>query len=182
VLTFEGAVGAGRATTGEALELFDSLEPVSVEFMLGTWRGAEFPTDHWMDGLLTATGWYGKHFADSETVHPLLFHTSDRRAAFPVDPALLPMNLRLPTGGGRSYHRLITGARPLLKTSRPTARLRMTEYRGVSTATMIYDAKPINDLFRKVSADTVLGLMDYRRFTHPYFFVLHRDPDKPLRL
>lgn len=171
--SFDHAIAAGRATTEEALAVFDGLDAVPVEFMIGTWRGAEFPTGHPMDGLLTATGWYGKQFVDAETVHPLLFFTPDRRAAFPVNPALAPVGLRLPAN--RSYHRLITAARPVLGTSRPTARLRATEYRGRVSATMIYDAKPINDVFRKVDDDTVLGAMDQRGAERPFFFVLRRD-------
>ena len=178
MVTFDEAEGSGRASTEEALALYDSLAPVSLEFMRGTWRGDEFYTGHPMDGLLTASGWYGKHFADQDSVHPLLFHTADRRAAFPVNPALVPVGLRVPTN--RSFHRLITGARPLLRATRPTARLRITEHRGASTATMIYDAKPIHDLFRKVSDRTVLGFMDQRGATQPYFFILRRDPDKTL--
>lgn len=176
--TFEQAIGSGRVTTEEALALFDALAVVPAEFMLGTWRGAEFPTGHPMDGLLTATGWYGKQFVDAETVHPLLFHTADRRAAFPVNPARVPVGLTLPAN--RSYHRLITAARPLLGTSKPTARLRMTEYRGRVSATMIYDAKPVNDVFRKVDEDTVLGVMDLRGADRPYFFSLRRDDTTPV--
>jgi hypothetical protein len=108
-------------------------------------------------------------------VHPLLFYTADRRAVFPVNPALIPTSLRLPTGRRHSYHRLITTARPVLGTAKPTARLRMTEYRGQSSATMIYDAKPINDIFRKVSDDTVLGVMDRRGDQQLYFFTLRCD-------
>ncbi|MEL6733484.1 MAG: GXWXG domain-containing protein, partial [Bacteroidota bacterium] len=44
----------------EALVFFDSLPPVSLDFMWGEWEGAELPTGHPMDGLLGATGWYGK--------------------------------------------------------------------------------------------------------------------------
>ena len=51
----------------------------------------------------------------------------------------------------------------------------MLEHRGVVSATMIYDALPICDVFRKVDDDTVLGLMDYRAFDKPFFFVLRRD-------
>jgi hypothetical protein len=174
MLTFDDIVARGRASTEEALALFDSLDPIPVDFMIGTWRGDEITTGHPLDGLLTATGWYGKQFVDADTVHPLLFHTADRNAAFPVDPARLPMRVPLPTGPGQSYHRLITAARPLLATTKPTARLRMTEYRGRSSATMIYDAKPINDIFRKVSDDTVLGLMDRRGDDRPCPFVLRR--------
>lgn len=172
-MTFDQALTVGRVTTDEALTLFDGLDVVTVDAMIGTWQGAEFPTGHRMDGMLTATGWYGKQFVDPETVHPLLFHTVDRRAAFPVNPALAPVGLTLPTG--RSYHRLITAARPLVGTSKPTARLRMTEYRGRVSATMIYDAKPINDVFRRVDDATVLGAMDMRGADRPYFFVLRRD-------
>jgi hypothetical protein len=143
--------------------------------MIGMWRGDEIATGHPLDGLLGATGWYGKQFVDPETVHPLLFYTADRRAVFPVDPARLPMGIRLPTGRGQSYHRLITTARPLLGTTKPAARLRMTEYRGRSSATMIYDSKPINDVFRRVSDDTVLGLMDHRGDDRPCPFALRRD-------
>jgi hypothetical protein len=171
--TFAQALAAGRVTLDEALDLYDGLDAVPVEFMIGTWAGSEFPTGHRMDGLLTATGWYGKRFTDAETVHPLLFHTPDRRAAFPVDPAFAPVGLPLPAN--RSYHRLITAIRPVVGTRKPTARLRMTGYRGVVSATMIYDAKPILDVFRRVDDTTVLGAMDLRGDTRPYFFVLRRD-------
>jgi hypothetical protein len=178
MITFEQALANGRVTTDEALALYDALDVVDIDFMIGTWRGDEFPTGHPMDGLLTATGWYGKQFVDAETVHPLLFHTADRKAAFPVNPALAPVGLPLPTN--RSYHRLITAARPLVGTSKPTARLRMTEYRGRVSATMIYDGKPINDVFRKVDDSTVLGAMDLRGDPRPYFFRLRRDDTTPV--
>jgi hypothetical protein len=179
MLTFDDVVTRGSATQDEALALFDSLEPVSVESMFGTWRGSEIATGHPLDGMLGATGWYGKQFLDADTVHPLLFFTADHRAVFPVNPTLMPMNIQLPIGRGRSYHRLMTFARPVIGTRKPTARLRMTEYRGKSSATMIYDSKPINDVFRRVSDDTVLGVMDHRGDDVLCFFVLRRD-DMPV--
>jgi hypothetical protein len=63
----------------------------------------------------------------------------------------------------------------LLQTEQPKARLRMTEYRGVVSATMIYDSLPINDVFRKVDEDCVLGAMDMRSTPQPFFFVLRRE-------
>ncbi len=65
----------------------------------------------------------------------------------------------------------------MMRTNKPKARLRMTEFRGVTTATMIYDALPINDVFRKVDADTALGVMDRRGEKAPalLFFVLRRE-------
>ena len=41
-------------TTDAASELFDSLPAVDPEFMIGTWRGAEMPTGHPIDGALAA--------------------------------------------------------------------------------------------------------------------------------
>ncbi len=69
--TFEQSLTAGRVTTDEALDLFDGLDVVPLEFLFGVWRGSEFPTGHPMDGMLTATGWYGKQFVDAETAVPL---------------------------------------------------------------------------------------------------------------
>ncbi|WP_288816169.1 GXWXG domain-containing protein, partial [uncultured Gordonia sp.] len=54
-------------TTAEALDLFDSAPAVEPDFMIGTWRGAELPTDHPLDGFLAASGWWGKQFVDAET-------------------------------------------------------------------------------------------------------------------
>jgi hypothetical protein len=53
--------------------------------------------------------------------------------------------------------------------------LRTTRYRGVDTATMIYDQLPINDVFRKLDDHSVIGAMDLRGSKKPYFFVLTRD-------
>ena len=117
----------------------------------------------------------GKRFDDADRVHPLLFWDATRTSTFAVDPSRVPMNLPTPAALRRPWlHRVITTARPLLATSRYTARLRATEYRGVSTATMIYDARPINDVFRRVSETRLLGLMDHRGDPAPYFFVLYR--------
>ena len=40
---------------------------------------------------------------------------------------------------------------------------------------MVYDQLPINDVFRRLSDDTVIGAMDLRNSRKPYFFVLQRD-------
>lgn len=62
----------------------------------------------------------------------------------------------------------------LLKTEASQARLRMMDYRGKVSATMIYDYLPINDSFRKVDENTVLGIMDWKNSSQPFFFVLKR--------
>ena len=175
-------------TTDEALEVFDAAEAVDPTFMIGTWHGAEVPTGHPMDGLLAASGWWGKRFVDAETVHPLLFRTMNNRGLWALNPALafgglgitakLPAKLALPRSAPISG--AITALRPVLQTRSPKARLRTTRYRGIDTATMIYDQLPINDVFRRLSDDAVIGAMDLRGSRRPYFFVLYRDNSLPL--
>jgi hypothetical protein len=166
-------------TTGNAVTLYDSLPTVEPDFMLGTWHGAEVPTSHPLDGMLAASGWWGKHFGDSETVHPLLFPTSDGTALWPLNPALafagLGLATKVPGLKRQNFSGTIARLQPVLQARGPKARLRTTRYRGADTATMMYDQLPINDVFRKLDESTVLGAMDLRAIKAPYFFVLHRD-------
>ncbi|MCG8314562.1 MAG: DUF4334 domain-containing protein [Pseudomonadales bacterium] len=55
-----------------------------------------------------------------------------------------------------------------------TAQLREVVYRGISTATMVYDTQPIFDHFKKVDDSTVLGVMDRKGDELPLFFFLKR--------
>jgi uncharacterized protein DUF4334/GXWXG protein len=54
------------------------------------------------------------------------------------------------------------------------ATLRMVEYRGVVTATMVYDKHPIFDSFRAIDADTLMGAMDRKGEDVPLLFQLRR--------
>jgi hypothetical protein len=63
---------------------------------------------------------------------------------------------------------------PLLRTAAPRARLREVTCRGVPTASMVYDHLAIIDSFRRVDADTVLGIMDRRGDAQPFLFMLRR--------
>ncbi|MFW0796927.1 DUF4334 domain-containing protein [Gordonia sp. CPCC 205515] len=165
-------------TTAGALAVFDECPGVDPQFMIGTWRGAEMPTGHPMDGLLAASGWWGKQFVDGETVHPLLFPTRDGSALWPMNPRAafrgVPL-ARVPGVTRISYRTPIAATRALTQARSPKARLRTTRYRGVDTATMLYDQLPINDVFRRLSDDAVLGAMDMKGSAAPYFFVLVRD-------
>ena len=91
-------------TTDDALQRYDALPAVEPEFMIGTWHGAEVPTAHPLDGMLAASGWWGKQFRDAETVHPLLFPTSDGSALWPLNPALAFAGLGVATKVPRSIH------------------------------------------------------------------------------
>ncbi len=174
-------------TTAEALAFFDAAAAVEPDFMIGTWHGAELPTAHPMDGLLAASGWWGKRFVDAETVHPLLFPKDGGTALWALNPVLafagLGLATKVPMVRNLSLVQPISSLRPALRTRKPKARLRTTRYRGVDTATMIYDNLPIHDVFRKVpdtAVDTVIGAMDYRGGKRPYFFLLQRDDSLPV--
>ena len=175
ITSFQSILQQGRTTTEEALILFDELEPVDLEFMLGRWKGAEFPTSHQMDGMLEAMNWYGKEFVSTEEVHPLLFSDGDN--IFKVDPNPTAMNLGLNLSIPKNDAlKPVYGAMSkLLKTEESKARIRLMEYRGKVSTTMIYDYLPINDVFRLVDDRTVLGLMDFKGMPQPFFFILRRD-------
>ncbi|MDJ0582758.1 DUF4334 domain-containing protein [Crocosphaera sp.] len=165
----------GQTTTEKALQWFDELEPVNVDFMLGLWQGSGLHTNHPMDGLLEVSSWYGKEFVDSETVHPLLFSDKNQNI-FKVAPNANSMKLvfKMSWLKNNSFKPLLMLTNELMKTEVSQARLRMMEYRGKVTATMVYDYLPINDSFRKIDENTVLGIMDYKIYPQPFFFILER--------
>ncbi len=175
-------------TTSDALALFDSRPAVEPDFMIGTWHGLELPTNHPLDGMLAASGWWGKAFLDYENVHPLLFRTQGGTALWALNPALafggLGLVTKIPALKRQNFRGPIATLKPALQARGPKARLRTTRYRDVDTATMIYDQLPINDVFRRLDNDlendTVMGAMDLRGIRAPYFFVLQRDESLPL--
>lgn len=170
------ALKSGQYRTPAALmALFDQLEPVSIEDMLGQWRGSALAMGHPMDGMLENYGWYGKLFEDPENVHPLLFLDNKGRV-FKVNPALLPFSLALKWKLPQSawMRQLFLFFKFLLRTRRSKARLRLVVFRGKTSATMVYDHLPINDVFRKVDEHTRLGCMDMKGMEQPFFFLLEQ--------
>lgn len=165
------------APLAKVLAFYDSLPVASLEMMMGRWRGGEIATGHVFDGLLGPSGWYGKAFRSPDDVHPLLFRRKDGRL-YAGNPALMPLDL-IRFAPSLAKHpasaALFRAVAPLLATRRPKARLRMTDYRGKISATMIYDDLPINDVFRKVDEDSLLGAMDIRGYLDPFFFTLRRE-------
>ena len=169
-------IQARPLTTAEALAFFDELAPVNLDFMLGKWKGTGLDTSHPMDGWLEIAGWYGKEFIDRDCVHPLLFlDRSDR--IIKIYPVLFGLELALnfPRLKNEALTPIFKSIIFPFKTKESQARMRMLEHRGEITATMIYDRLPINDVFRKIDDNTVLGLMDFKKMPQPFFFVLRRD-------
>ena len=164
-------------STDDALAFFDALPPIPVTEMFGSWRGCGLQTGHPLDGLLEIFGWHGKRFEGPEDVHPLVFD-GPNGSVFSINPSLIPLGFAV-RHAKVLRHPIVSGLcrlfRFALRTKKPRARLRMTEYRGVVSATMIYDSQPINDVFRRVDEDTVLGAMDFRLIRQPFFFILRRE-------
>lgn len=160
----------------EALAMCDALPVVDLETIMGRWRGSGVSTDHEMDGLLEMFNWYGKEFVDLDHVYPLLF-IDGRGHIFSLDPKRLPLNLalKMPVLRNKLTRQAFLAARFMLQTHKARARVRMLEYRGKVSATMIYDNLPIYDTFRLIDHDTLLGVMDFKGMERPFIFKLQRD-------
>jgi hypothetical protein len=157
-----------------ALATFDQLDGVTVEAILGRWRGVSLPTGHSLDGLLDGLGWYGKAFESPDRVHPLLFRTVSG-AIVPLDPPrlLVGLGLRVPRIGRQdSVRRAFRVGLPILRTHSYAARLEQRTFRGVSSVAMVYRRLPIVDHFRRIDADRMLGLMVVDQSRKPFFFFL----------
>lgn len=162
----------------EAFAFYDQLDIAEPDEMIGMWKGEEIVTGHPLEGLLTASGWYGKEFIDEEHVHPLVFKKSNE-ILYTINPNLLPINFLL-----QSLHNIpkkilpssMTILRPILKTNKSKARLRKVKHRGKVTSAMIYDNKGIIDVFRKVDNSTLLGIMDIKEQLpdKAFFFILRK--------
>ncbi|WP_405201822.1 DUF4334 domain-containing protein [[Kitasatospora] papulosa] len=142
---------AGRSAVpaGELDAVWAALPTVRVEEILGAWRGDEFDTGHPLNGRLRKSGWYGKTFLSADDAKPLVMRGED--------------------GGLYSDTRLGKGE----------ASLWMVEFRGESTATMVYDGQPVLDHFKAVDDHTLMGIMNGKGVgaDGPFFyFVLDRIP------
>lgn len=158
----------------DALALYDALPAVRSADVLGAWKGRELRTGHPMDGVLEASGWWGKRFDSVDAVHPLVF-SDGSGDLFSVDPRKVPLGLagKIPTAAVEKGRRSLPVLRHLVGTSKPRARLRDVEHRGAVSAAMVYDHLPIIDHFRAVDDSTLLGVMDLRGAA-PYVFLLAR--------
>jgi hypothetical protein len=173
---------AGPIDTAAALALFDRLAAVDTTQLLGAWLGNSLASGHPFDGLLENCHWHGKRFESDEHVHPLVFRRRNGDL-ISLEPRLLTPGLNWllsqpslakPLGNplvGRLFQLLM----PLLVTRQSRARLRITRHRGLNSAAMIYDHAPIVDCFRRLDANTLLGVMDLKGMQQPFFFVLRRE-------
>ena len=160
----------------EAFSFFDGLKPIEVSMMKGMWRGKELHTGHPMEGLLSVCKWSGKKFVDVENVFPLVFEKGNHKLYY-GNPGVMPLNAPYEKIPKIIISILFKIVYPFIKTKKSKARLRMVEFRGKSSASMLYDQVGIIDIFRKVDASTVMGIMDFKQNPSgkSYFFALYKE-------
>ena len=107
----------------------------------------------------------------------LYYFLDSNNNIFKVDPNPIPINLglSLPVFKSQTIKSIFQLMNLMLKTEKSQARMRMMEYHQKVSATMIYDNLPIKDILRKIDDNTLLGLMDFKGVSQPFFFVLKRD-------
>lgn len=173
----DNLVNERKTTVADAFKLFDQLEPATLDFMIGRWKGISINSAHRLDGRLEQIGWYGKVFFNLEEVHPLLFFKAETTEIYSVNPTSL---------FGQTDANSTANQKNAEVSFQPTkeakARLRNTEYRGRLCATMLYDELPILDIFVKIDDTRVLGVMDLKGDPDPFFFMLERDDQSNLNL
>ena len=120
----------GQIPDAELDDFWASMQPATIEFVLGDWKGGEFNTGHRRNGLLARLNWFGKTFNSATDAKPLVCLDAD--------------------GNKFSNTEAMNGE----------ASLWMEEFRGEVTASMVYDGKPVHDHFKKIDDDAVIGIMN----------------------
>lgn len=122
------------------------LPTVTVDEILGDWRGGELPTGHPMDGQLEKVRWHGKWFRSRHDVAPMVCRDDDGN---------LCSNKEIGKG---------------------EASLWEVGFRGEVTASMVYDGQPVIDHFKRVDEKTLMGIMNGKtslvRDKHFYFYLV----------
>lgn len=123
-----------------------ALPTVRVDDLIGAWRGGELPSGHPMDGQLAVVKWHGKRFDSWHEVQPMVCVDDDGN---------LYSNTEIGKGEASAW---------------------MVEFRGESTASMVYDGQPVIDHFKRVDEVTLMGIMNGKtslvRDRHFYFYLV----------
>ncbi|MFH8452959.1 DUF4334 domain-containing protein [Streptomyces fungicidicus] len=142
----------GPVSATELDRIWAALDTVRPEDILGEWKGGEFATGHPLNGMLEKAGWYGKTFTSVHDVKPLMCRD---------EKGELYSNRELGKG---------------------EASLWTVEFRGETTATMVYDGQPVFDHFKRVDDTTLMGIMTSKGVPAEgpfYYFFLERVSGAP---
>lgn len=136
---------AGQIPDAELDDFWATLEPTTFDDMIGEWKGGGFDTGHPLINALDSARWFGKTFTSASDVKPLICLDED----------------------GNKFSNTELG--------KGEASLWMEEFRGELVATMVYDGQPLHDHFKKVDADSVMGIMNGKRAaktgSYGYFYL-----------
>ena len=157
------------AVTQRELEvLYDKLDPVGMEALIGTWKVDPSYAETPGGKMFIESGWWGVRFVDSETVDPLLYPDTDGTGVFAADLVSL---LALFDTGSRD----VSARRRDVETMTPNGRVRSIEYRGVVSSALIYDRAPVIDYLRAVDRDTIVAAVERRGMVdRPAYALLRR--------
>lgn len=162
----------------KAMKAFLDLSAIAPEEIVGTWKGTSLPSGHPFDSLLEYYGWAGKRLYANGAADPLLFYGDGGYQS--INPRYIPVHAVLRASSLTRWwlpRLLFSIVRPLLRTTRPTARVVRVELHGTESAAIAYDKQPIMDHLRAIDHDTLVGLMAYRFDDRPFFFLLERAHD-----
>ena len=56
---------------------WDTLQPATIDFMIGEWKGGEFATGHQANGFMKRLNWFGKTFHSAADAKPLMCLDAD---------------------------------------------------------------------------------------------------------
>lgn len=102
-------IATGNAyPASELMPLYEQLEPVSIDFMFGTWRGGKFDGGKDPDPIR----WFGKRFVSRDHADPLLARTAEG-AVYSYD-GLGFARLREAAFGGKTTAALIYDKQPIM--------------------------------------------------------------------
>lgn len=162
---------AEAVTQRDLAAVFDTLGPVTMSMLAGSWRADPSYSETPGGALLIRGGWWGARFTDTESVDPLLFPDAAGRGVFAAD---LVKVLTLLSSGVED----ISTRRRDVETTAPIGRVRMVEYRGLVSAALIYDQVPVLDYLRAVDQDTIVAAVEGRGMAdQPAFVRLHRSAE-----
>lgn len=136
---------SGEIPDADLDAFWETLEPATIDFMIGEWKGGEFATGHRANGFMKTLNWFGKTFHSAADAKPLVCLDAD--------------------GNKFSNVEAMNGE----------ASLWLEEFRGEVTASMVYDGRPVHDHFKKVDANAVMGIMNGKDALdgtrHLYFYL-----------
>jgi hypothetical protein len=119
-----------RIPDAELDDFWATLETVTVDFLIGEWKGGAFDNGHPVAAGLAKANWFGKTMRSATDVLPII---------------CLDEN-------GNTFNNV--------KLAKGEASLWMEEFRGEVTATMVYDGQAIHDHFKKIDDNAVMGIMN----------------------